>query len=109
MKLDVEYILLAAAFLVWLDIIIVLRVLANKTSLALDEEGRQKGYADLASVFKVEKSKKRKIARRFFDLYLKLAQSIELPGEEREKLRPERGNPTGTSQAAEKDKKPHFI
>ncbi len=60
MKLDVEYILLAAAFLVWLDIIIVLRVLANKTSLALDEEGRQKGYADLASVFKVEKSKKRK-------------------------------------------------
>ncbi len=86
MKLDVEYILLAAAFLVWLDIIIVLRVLANKTSLALDEEGRRKGYADLASVFKVEKSKKRKIARRFFDLYLKLAQSIELPGEEREKL-----------------------
>ncbi len=86
MKLDVEYILLFAAFLVWLDIIIVLRVLANKTSLALDEEGRQTGYANLASIFKAEKSKKRKIARRFFDLYLKLAQSIELPKEEREKL-----------------------
>ncbi len=86
MKLDVEYILLAAAFFVWLDIIIVLRVLANKTSLSLDEEGKQKGYANLASVFKVEKSKKRKIAKSFFEIYIKLAQSIELPKEEREKL-----------------------
>ncbi len=86
MKLDVEYILLAAAFLVWLDIIIVLRVLANKTGLALDEEGRQKGYANLASVFEVKKSQKKRIARRFFDLYLKLSQSVNLPSEERQKL-----------------------
>jgi cellulose synthase/poly-beta-1,6-N-acetylglucosamine synthase-like glycosyltransferase/HEAT repeat protein len=86
MKLDVEYILLFAAFLVWLDIVIILRVLANKTRLSLEEEGRQKGYANLAKAFKAEKSKKRKTVRKFFDLYLKLTESIELPEEERKKL-----------------------
>ncbi len=91
MNLDVEYILFGAVFLLWLDIIIVLRVLANKTQIAMDEDKRKTSFATIADFFKNETSSgsgKRKKTNKLFDLYLMLAQSIALPEEERNALHP---------------------
>jgi cellulose synthase/poly-beta-1,6-N-acetylglucosamine synthase-like glycosyltransferase/HEAT repeat protein len=89
MKLGVEYILFGAAFLLWLDIIIVLRVLANKTQIAMDEDRTKQNFANIADFFKNEtasRSNKRKKTKKLFGLYLMLAQSMDLPEEERKAL-----------------------
>src|SRR3989339_1031551 len=86
MNLEIESILLAVIFLLWLDILIVLRTLSNKSELALSEERRQRELAELAHLFEIDASWDKKKVRRLFDNYLRLKQSINLPEHERHKL-----------------------
>ena len=83
MNLEIEYILLAVIFLLWLDIFIVLRTLSNKSELALSDERRQKELAELAHLFEIDSSWDKKKVKRLFDNYLRLKQSIDLPENER--------------------------
>ena len=83
MNLEIEYILLAVIFLLWLDIFIVLRTLSNKSELALSDERRQKELAELAHLFEIDASWDKKKVKRLFNNYLHLKQSINLPENER--------------------------
>lgn len=51
MNLQIEQILVAAAFLLWLDIFIVIRTLYNKTHLQLNANRRAQELAELAHLF----------------------------------------------------------
>lgn len=86
MNLENEFILLAVVFLIWLDLFIVLKTLANKTELALAEERRQSEFGDLAHLFEVKAISGKKKIRRLFENYLLLKQSIDLPDKERAKI-----------------------
>ena len=79
MNLEIETILLAVMCLLWLDIIIVLQTLSNKSELMLKDERRQKELAELAQLFDIDSSWDKKKVKRLFDNYLRLKQSINLP------------------------------
>jgi cellulose synthase/poly-beta-1,6-N-acetylglucosamine synthase-like glycosyltransferase len=86
MILETEYILVAVLALVWLDILVVLRTLSNKTFLALSAERRSKELAELAHLFEIDSSWDKKKVKRLFNNYLRLKQSIVLPESEHEKI-----------------------
>ncbi|MCX7026490.1 MAG: glycosyltransferase [Spirochaetes bacterium] len=86
MTLEAEYILVAVLALLWLDILVILRTLANKTSLVLSEERRTRELAELAHLFEIDSNFDKKKVRRLFDNYLHLKQSIVLPENERRRI-----------------------
>ncbi|MDP2790820.1 MAG: glycosyltransferase [Rectinemataceae bacterium] len=86
MNLGAETLILAVIFFLWLDIIIVLKTLANKTSLGLRQELRREELREMAKLFEMESIKDNKKVRRLFDNYLMLKQSIDLPDKERERV-----------------------
>jgi peptidoglycan-N-acetylglucosamine deacetylase len=86
MNLEVEYILLAVIFLLWLDMVIVMRTLSNKSNLALSVERRSKELSELAYLFEIDSSWDKKKVRRLFGNYLLLKQSIDLPEDERQRI-----------------------
>lgn len=83
MNLQIEQILAAAAFLLWLDIFIVIRTLYNKTHLQLNANRRAQELAELAHLFEANTDWDKKKVRRLFNNYLFLKQSIDLPEKER--------------------------
>lgn len=86
MNFTVETILLAIAFLLWLDMFIVLRILANKLRLTAAEERKRRELVELAHFFEPEATLSKKMVKRLFDNYRTLKQSIVLPSGERRKL-----------------------
>lgn len=86
MNLQIEQILVAAAFLLWLDIFIVIRTLYNKTHLQLNANRRAQELAELAHLFEANTDWDKKKVRRLFTNYLQLKQSIDLPEKERMRI-----------------------
>ncbi|HWR10758.1 MAG TPA: glycosyltransferase [Rectinemataceae bacterium] len=82
MNLEIEFILLGVILLVWLDLIIILRTLFNKSKLALSDERRQREIAGLTHLFETDTKWDKKKVGRLFDNYLRLKQSILLPEHE---------------------------
>ncbi len=78
-----EFLVLAVLLFFWLDIIIVLRSLANKTKLGLYQELRKEEMAEMAKLFELNAIEDKKKVRRLFRNYLTLKQSIDLPEMER--------------------------
>jgi len=86
MNLGSEVLVLAVLLFLWLDIVIVLRTLANKTLLELRQELRKEEFAEMAKLFELESMKDKKKLRRLFNNFIALKQSIDLPENERARI-----------------------
>jgi cellulose synthase/poly-beta-1,6-N-acetylglucosamine synthase-like glycosyltransferase/HEAT repeat protein len=86
MNFEIEFILLAVLVMLWMDVMIVLRTLSNKSNLALSQERRQQELSELPHLFEIDATRDRKKLKRLFDNYLQLRQSIILPEAERARI-----------------------
>ncbi len=86
MNFEIEFILLAVLVMLWMDVMIVLRTLSNKSNLALSQERRQHELAELPHLFEIDANWDKKKVKRLFDNYLHLKQSIILPEAERARI-----------------------
>lgn len=86
MNFDIEYVLFAVVFLVWLDIIVVLRSIFRRTKMEAENERRGMELAELVPFFDMRGVWNHRKLGRLFDNYLFLKQSITLPANERDRL-----------------------
>ncbi|MCE5257315.1 MAG: glycosyltransferase [Spirochaetaceae bacterium] len=86
MNFETDQILIFALILLWLDCIIVVATLWNKTKINLDKDRQSEELAELAHLFERKGLWNRKKVRRLFQNYLLLKQSIDLPEKEHQKI-----------------------
>jgi cellulose synthase/poly-beta-1,6-N-acetylglucosamine synthase-like glycosyltransferase/HEAT repeat protein len=85
-NLEIELILVLVLALLWVDLVIILRTLSNKSELALSAERRRKELVELSRLFDVNTDWDKKKVKRLFSNYLTLKQSIDLPEPERQRI-----------------------